>query len=68
VRSRNPQDLTAGVEVGVKAASLCHLANTSFRLGRRLAFNPAQGRFADADANRMLTRDYRAPYVVPAKV
>jgi predicted dehydrogenase len=68
VRSRNPKDLTAGVEIGVKAATLCHLANISYRLGRRLAFDAAQWRFADADANRMLTRNYRAPYTVPAKV
>jgi hypothetical protein len=68
VRSRNVKDLTAPVEVGVQAASLCHLANISYRLGRKLAFDPAQGRIADADANRMLSREYRAPYVVPDRV
>jgi predicted dehydrogenase len=68
IRSRNVKDLTAPVEVGVRSASLCHLANISYRLGRKLAFDPAQGRFADADANRMLSREYRAPYVVPDRV
>jgi predicted dehydrogenase len=68
VRSRNAGDLTAPIEVGVRAAALCHLANISYRLGRRLAFDPAQMRFSDADANRMLSREYRAPYVVPDRV
>jgi hypothetical protein len=69
VRSRNAKDLTADVETGVKSAVLCHLANGSYRLGRRLAFDGAAMRFAgDEEANRMLTREYRAPYVVPARV
>ena len=69
VRSRNPKDLTADVEVGVTSACLVHLANISYRTGRKLAFDPAAMKFlADAEANRMLTRDYRKPYVVPERV
>ena len=34
MRSRNPRDLAADVEVGVLSASLCHVANISYRLGR----------------------------------
>lgn len=69
VRSRNPKDLNAPVEVGVQSAGLCHLANISYRLVRRLSFDAGQGKFtADAEANRMLTRQYRAPYVVPERV
>lgn len=69
VRSRNYQDLHAEVQIGVTSADLCHLANISYRLKRRLAFDPASGKFpTDNEANRMLTRDYRAPYVVSNKV
>jgi predicted dehydrogenase len=69
VKSRNYQDLNADVQIGVTSADLCHLANISYRLGRKLAFDPAANRFSsDAEANKMLTRDYRAPYVVPEKV
>jgi hypothetical protein len=42
------------------------MANISYRLGRRLAFDPkAQNFINDNEANRMKTRNpYRAPYVV----
>jgi predicted dehydrogenase len=69
VRSRKVEDLTADVERGVISASLCHLANISYRLGRKLNVDAASWSFAgDAEANRMLTRDYRKPYVVPESV
>jgi hypothetical protein len=69
VRSRNYQDLHADVQIGVISANLCHLANISYRLKRKLDFNPAAGRFLkDEEANRMLTRAYRAPYIVSQKV
>ncbi|GAB6167493.1 Gfo/Idh/MocA family oxidoreductase [Thermostilla marina] len=38
-------------------------------LGKRLRFNPAEERFIDApEADKLLTRDYREPYVVPQEV
>src|SRR5229473_1138465 len=70
VRSRNYKELNADVEVGVVAADLAHLANISYRLGRKLVFDPKTLTFpGDAEANRMLTRQpYRAPYIVPDKI
>ena len=69
VKSRNYQDLNADVQIGVTSADLCHLANISYRLGRKLGFDSSTGRFSDdAEANKMLTRDYRAPYLVTDKV
>ena len=69
VRSRDPKHLNADVEVGVTSAVLVHLANISFRLRRELAFDPGTLTFPnDAEANRMLTRQYRAPYIVPEAV
>jgi hypothetical protein len=45
------------------------LDGEKYLLGRRLAFDAQQERFAgDDEANRMLTRQYRAPFVVPEKV
>ncbi|MHC4568540.1 MAG: hypothetical protein ACYTE3_22610 [Planctomycetota bacterium] len=46
-----------------------HLANISYRLGRSLDFDPVEQRFVnDDEANAMLTRKYRKPFVVPVKV
>ncbi len=71
MRSRNYQDLTADVEIGVASATLVHIANASYRVGRRLAFDPAALQFRGegaAEANQLLTRKFRAPYVVPERV
>jgi hypothetical protein len=68
-RSRNYQDLTADIEIGVTSVALVHLANISYRVGRRLTIDPASWRILnDPEAERLLTRNYRAPYVVPEKV
>lgn len=69
VKSRKPNELHADIEMGAGAAALCHMANISYRLGRKLEFDAKTQRFTgDAEANRMLTRDYRKPYVVPERV
>jgi len=69
VRSRDYKQLAADVEIGVRSAVLVHIANTSYRLKRRLTFDPVAMNFpGDAEANQMLTRPYRAPYVVPENV
>ena len=66
-RSRHHQDLHADVALGVMSADLCHLANASYRAGKRLTVDAARGRFAGEDSangNAFLTRQYRKPYVV----
>jgi len=69
VRTRKASDLNADIEEGHQSAALCHLANISFLLGRKLKVDPAKENFgADGEANAMLTRRYRAPYVVSATV
>jgi len=69
VRSRKHTDLTGDILEGHLSAALCHLANISYRTGRKLAFDAARERFVgDAEANAQLTRNYRPPYVVPERV
>ncbi|MGA3203425.1 MAG: Gfo/Idh/MocA family oxidoreductase [Bryobacteraceae bacterium] len=69
VKSRNYKDLHADVEIAVPSADLCHLANTSYRLNRTLKFDEAARKYiGDEEANKMITRNYRKPYVVPEKV
>jgi predicted dehydrogenase len=69
VKSRKYQDLNADVQIGVTSANLCHMANTAYRLNRRLQFDSDKKHFVgDKEANEMMTRKYRSPYVVPEKV
>jgi predicted dehydrogenase len=56
----------ADVEEGCISTVSCILANMSMNLGRSLAWDPAAGKVAgDAEANRLLARPYRAPWVHP---
>ena len=51
--------------IGVMSADLCHLANASYRAGKRLTVDADKGRFAGDDAaNSFLTRKNREPYVL----
>jgi len=69
VRSRKAETLNAGIEIGHRAAALCHMANISYRTGRKLQFDANREMFvADSDANGLLTRNYRSPFIVPEKV
>jgi len=69
VRSRKPSDLYAEIEEGHLSSTMAHLANIAYATGRTLQFDPKQEKFpGDEEANRLLTRNYRAPYVVPETV
>ena len=69
VRSRKQSDLNAPMEEGAPSVILIHLANISYRLGRTLHFDAATMTCkGDPEANRMFTRNYRKPFVVPEKV
>jgi len=69
IRASDPSILHGNVEQGHYSCSLIHMANTSCRLGRSLDFDPKTQRYVDDDeANRMLTRKYRSPFVVPQRV
>jgi predicted dehydrogenase len=66
MRSRKIGDLTAEIEEGHISSAMCHLANIAYLVGDRLEFDPKRERFANSEkANKLLTRDYREPYVVP---
>jgi predicted dehydrogenase len=63
-RSRNAKELHDGIENAYLSASLCHLANISYRVGRRLTLETGPTFVHDEEANKLLTRIYRKPYVV----
>jgi predicted dehydrogenase len=69
IRSRKVEDLYCDILEGHLSSTLCHLSNISYKLGRKLHFDPdKESIIGDAEANAMLTRQYRAPYVLPDKV
>ncbi|MGC9034272.1 MAG: Gfo/Idh/MocA family protein [Verrucomicrobiia bacterium] len=113
VRSRKVEDLNADILEGHLSSALCHTANISYLLGKKvnpdeireaikadaplaeafgrmaehlaannvditkdkvtlgmpLKMNPKTEKFiGNEDANKLLTRNYRAPFIVPEKV
>jgi hypothetical protein len=69
MRNRKREMLTAEIEEGAASTVLVHLANISYRVGRTIHFDPKtmtiQG---DAEATKLMSREYRKPFVVPEKV
>jgi hypothetical protein len=59
----------ADIEEGYISTSSCILANLSQRLGRSITWDGKAGRIVGGDdANRLLTRPYREPWVHPTVV
>ena len=62
MRSRNAANLHAPILEGHLSATMVHLANASYRLGRTLNFDPeTEAVVNDAEATEMLKGTYRAP-------
>ncbi len=71
IRARDMSIQNGPVQTGHLASSLAHLGNISYRLGRQLEFDPVAERFigeGESEANAMISRDYRAPYLLPEVV
>jgi predicted dehydrogenase len=66
IRSGKDDTLRCDISEGFYSTALPHLANISYRLGRELKFIGASEKFADdPEADKLLTRVYRKPYVIP---
>jgi len=64
IESRKPP--VADIEQGYMSATACILANHSMTLGRSLQWDHARGQVVgDAEANKLLRRTYRGPWVHP---
>ena len=56
----------ADIEQGYISTASCILANLSMQLGRTLTWDPQSGQVkSDDEANRLLTRPYRGPWIHP---
>ena len=69
IREGSNDALHCDIIEGFFSSCLPHLANISYRLGRGLNFMGEYEKFADdPEADEMLSRAYRLPYVVPEEV
>lgn len=68
-RSRKREDLSADILEGHMSAALCHLANIAYRVDRTVHFDGDTESFNDdQQANALLSRPERKPFVIPADV
>ena len=69
IRANDQSLAMADIQEGFYSCALIHLGNISYRLGRTVEFDPDTLRFInDPEADSMLSREYREPFVVPDKV
>jgi hypothetical protein len=69
VRAGKPEMLNNPIQEGAHSATLMHLANISYRVGRTLNIDPATLTIKnDPEASKLLTRVYRKGFEVPAKL
>jgi predicted dehydrogenase len=69
IREGKSETLHCDILEGYMSGALPALANISYRLGRELTFDGAKEKFVkDTQADKLLTRVYRKPYIVPDEV
>jgi predicted dehydrogenase len=49
-------------EVGHRSVTVCHLGTIALRSGKKLKWDPVKEQFDEADANKWLSREMRAPW------
>lgn len=60
---------TADVEIGHRSATVCHMGNIAREVGGKLLWDPKAERFTNSEAaNKLLDRERRKPWELPAKV
>jgi len=64
IRTRSQPN--ADIEEGHYSTLLAHYGNIAYRVGRRLRIDPeTEGFVDDAEANGLVKRTYREPWVIP---
>jgi len=60
VRSR--KETICPAPIGFSSVTVCHIGVIALRTGKKLKWDPAKQQFDDADANKWLSREMRAPW------
>lgn len=67
--NKDAYETLARLEEHLSDGNSLKLAETKYQLGKKLDFDAKTEKFIDNDAaNKLLTRDYRKPFLVPEKV
>ena len=62
-------DLNSDIRDGHMAATMCHLCNMAYRVDRQIHFDPeTETVIGDPEANKLVRREYRVPFVIPEQV
>jgi len=68
VRAHDKTKLNGPVETAHLSSALAHLGNIAYRTQSVIKFDPKTEKIiGNEEANKLLTRDYRKPYIVPDK-
>ena len=60
---KSRQQPISDLESSHRVSAMCHLANISLRVGRKISWDGRKEEIiGDAEASRMLERPYRAPW------
>ena len=62
IKSRN-RNCNASVEIGAHIAKFSQLGNIAYRTGKKLSWDGKS--FHDAEADKLLCKEYRAPWELP---
>ena len=62
VRKGDPKLCICPAEVGHRSVTVCHIGTIALRSGKKLKWDPAKEQFDEAEANKWLRREMRAPW------
>ena len=69
IRANDRGKLNAEIRETALSTDLCHLGNIAYRVGHEVSFDPAGKHFRDCtEANALLKRSGRPPYIIPDEV
>jgi predicted dehydrogenase len=67
VRSRKTEELHCSIQAGTIVATVAQMGNISYRTGKRLQWDKANGRFMDQEVNeQFLMKQYHNGFTLPA--